>query len=785
MSSNPTRTGERESSPPSADDPSQVLLLMAHTENRRRLAAWLRENSRYRPVVGTEDVDATGDLCLVDPEGLTVHADRIRSLKTADERFYPVLLAHGNEQPPTSEAIWDVIDETIRTPVFLPEFRRRLENLLERRALSANLAAELEATENRYRSLFDGVNDAILVIDPETDRVLECNPRATDLLGYSQAELQSLSPCHDLHAQNTASFEAFLADVRDRGRSRTETLVYERKNGDRIEAEVSASIVEGDDGTQVILSIRDVTARHEHERRLERQRARLDELNRITRTLHETVQAVVQSNDQESLEEDVCRRLSESDVYQLAWIGGCEDDVIQPRAAGEGAWEYLTEPSVAGAFCATHDGPTARALETRSVCVVRDISESSTLLPWKEGLAEFDVRATAAVPIQDGDRLFGVLNLYTGRQNAFSEDEQAILEDLGRTIGREITGIEAREEAELFQEAVARAGSAVSILDADGTVEYVNEAFEELTGYSSAELTGDRLQRLLSDESDVALQSVRRRVLEGDTWEGELEIRTRDGQRRYVEQTLAPIQGFGDGRERLIAVGADLTESRRQRQQLEVLFRVLRHNFRNQLNIIKGYGDILRAAETDADRDAAAATVTQTVDDLLTISDQTQRIERTFTTEDTQETAPFTEVVRSACRRILSENPTAEASVTVPDIDGRVNPELGTAVRELTRNAITHTDAESPSVDVRVEVVQRTPFPEATIRIADTGRGIPDDERAVLREGEETPLLHGSGLGLWLVHWIVTELGGRIDITDNDPQGSIVTLTIPLRTPDS
>ena len=54
----------------------------------------------------------------------------------------------------------------------------------------------------------------------------------------------------------------------------------------------------------------------------------------------------------------------------------------------------------------------------------------------------------------------------------------------------------------------------------------------------------------------------------------------------------------------------------------------------------------------------------------------------------------------------------------------------------------------------------------------------PAVDREVLLEGEEAPLEHGNGIGLWLVNWIVTRSGGRIAFDENDPRGRRVTLVL-------
>ncbi|WP_459987600.1 ATP-binding protein, partial [Natrinema sp. JCM 9743] len=69
---------------------------------------------------------------------------------------------------------------------------------------------------------------------------------------------------------------------------------------------------------------------------------------------------------------------------------------------------------------------------------------------------------------------------------------------------------------------------------------------------------------------------------------------------------------------------------------------------------------------------------------------------------------------------------------------------------------------------------------ELTLTVADDGPGIPPEERELLEGDREiTQLRHASGLGLWLVNWVVTQAGGRLTFHDNEPRGTVVTLAIP------
>jgi C4-dicarboxylate-specific signal transduction histidine kinase len=88
-------------------------------------------------------------------------------------------------------------------------------------------------------------------------------------------------------------------------------------------------------------------------------------------------------------------------------------------------------------------------------------------------------------------------------------------------------------------------------------------------------------------------------------------------------------------------------------------------------------------------------------------------------------------------------------------------------------NAIEH-GGDAPAVEVAVDT---TATGQVTITVADDGPGLPTVERDLLRGGTETALNHGDGLGLWLVNWIVTDLGGTLDVTVDDG----TTVTVELR----
>jgi signal transduction histidine kinase len=226
----------------------------------------------------------------------------------------------------------------------------------------------------------------------------------------------------------------------------------------------------------------------------------------------------------------------------------------------------------------------------------------------------------------------------------------------------------------------------------------------------------------------------------------------------------------------------DITAERQRQQRLQVLNRVLRHNLRNDLNLVLGYADELD--EEVPGESAKAGLIDDTVSSLLAISQKARNVEEIVAQEGERATAELTSVVESAVNDIAAEHAGCTFDVQTPETGPTVNKRiLFPVLRELIENACRHNDAAEPSVSVVAEVIDGADHP-ISIRIADDGPGIPDEELEPLQEGTETPLVHGSGLGLWLVEWGISQLGGTITFGENDPRGAVVEFRLPAGTTD-
>lgn len=130
--------------------------------------------------------------------------------------------------------------------------------------------------------------------------------------------------------------------------------------------------------------------------------------------------------------------------------------------------------------------------------------------------------------------------------------------------------------------------------------------------------------------------------------------------------------------------------------------------------------------------------------------------------------------------------PTALSRSHPPEkIAVHAHPLVESALRNVIENAVEHNDKETARITIESVSADRAGADFIEIRIADNGPGIPAGEREVLKRGYETRLEHTSGLGLWLVNWIVVESDGQIRFEENGPDGSVVCLQFKRARGDS
>ena len=255
---------------------------------------------------------------------------------------------------------------------------------------------------------------------------------------------------------------------------------------------------------------------------------------------------------------------------------------------------------------------------------------------------------------------------------------------------------------------------------------------------------------------------------------GPLSIVGRNGRRPYEVTVRRVTDDHGRAVGRLV-VFHDVGEYIGQQQRLNVLNRVFRHDVRTETNLIHGYADQLMADPTD---ERALSVVKRSASRILDLSERTRTASELFDpVSEPEPPIPLSEIVDEAVEDLRTEFPDARVSVDgdVPDVS--VPATLRVVAANLCSNAIEHNDAESPSVSIEATVENGW----VEFSVTDNGPGINSAEYEVLAQGTETPLEHGSGIGLWIVKWGVDQVGGNVSFAETEPRGTVVTVSVPIR----
>ncbi len=306
----------------------------------------------------------------------------------------------------------------------------------------------------------------------------------------------------------------------------------------------------------------------------------------------------------------------------------------------------------------------------------------------------------------------------------------------------------------------------------DGRVSAWNEAAEDLFGWGEPEVLG-RIPPFVQASERGRWREHMEAALAGERVQGaEFSLRTIRGGKIRAAVSMAAFSGDVGS---VLVVVQDRTRLVELTHEVRLFNRVLRHNLRNDLNLVTGYAEML-AGELDDDRlRSMAIEIRENADEVLAIGDTARELDAVVGGIQDLKVVQLDEVVRSL---VADYRSTATVDCDLSPVRARAIPGVDMAIDHLLENAVEHNDTDEPHVEVSVRTTVEDDERWAEVVVADDGPGIPEAEREVLTEGAETALHHGSGLGLWLVYWIVQKTNGELAYEPNEPRGSVVTLRL-------
>ncbi len=363
----------------------------------------------------------------------------------------------------------------------------------------------------------------------------------------------------------------------------------------------------------------------------------------------------------------------------------------------------------------------------------------------------------------------------------------------------------AEEEVRRLSVAIEQAAEGVIVTDTEGVIQYVNPAFETLTGYTRGEAIG-RTPGFLKGgpPDDASFRNFAATVKGGDIWKGRLATRGKNGKLIQVDTTISPLVASTGKLMGYVALGRDVTEAvrmeaqLRQAQKMEAIGTLaggIAHDFNNILGAMLGYAELARFKTADVK-------IHSYLDQILTACDRARDLVRqilSFSRQQETEKRPMavTPIVKEAMKLLRSSLPaTVEIRQTYQNRHDTVlaDPtQIHQVLMNLCTNALYAMRNQEGVLEVRLEEkVLADTVPECDrerkggaylqLVVRDTGEGIDpavqdkifDPFFTTKKAGE------GTGLGLSVVYGIVRDCGGEIFVDSEPGHGTTFTILLPL-----
>jgi len=363
----------------------------------------------------------------------------------------------------------------------------------------------------------------------------------------------------------------------------------------------------------------------------------------------------------------------------------------------------------------------------------------------------------------------------------------------------------AEESLRKLSQVVEQSADTVIVTDRHGTIEYVNPAFEVLTGYQRQEVCGQTPRLLKSGEQGPEIyQEMWKAILAGDVFRGILVNRKKNGELYYVEESICPVRDASGQVTHFVANGRDLTERLRleaqllQSQKMDAIGKLaggVAHDFNNLLTIITSY------AELALDSVPQNSPLESKIQEILLAARRAAELTRqllAFSRKQPQalrvaDLNPVVARIANTLPRLIGE----DIQFTFLPGDGlgrvRVDPlQIEQILMNLAANA---RDAMPQGGSLRIETSnvrldddyvdrKRAVIPlgrYALITVSDDGTGIPPQHLPHIFEPFYTtkPLGQGTGLGLATVYGIVKQNKGFIWAYSEPTMGTVFKIYLP------
>lgn len=309
---------------------------------------------------------------------------------------------------------------------------------------------------------------------------------------------------------------------------------------------------------------------------------------------------------------------------------------------------------------------------------------------------------------------------------------------------------------------------------------FVTAAYKSLWGRPISKLEQDPtdfLNGIHPEDRDKA-RAAMEKCTQGQEVEVECRVNGDEDYQRWVWVKSVPV--YDDAGEFVHIAGfvRDITKRKEmerrlqhQRDNLDVLNQMVRHDIRNDLQLVISYLDILEH-HIEADGREYLDIILESAQNAVELTESARELSETMLQEEADlSPIPLERTLQRQIDEIRSSYHGAVITVDgpIPQIDVLTNGLLESVFRNLLKNAVQHNDKDVPKITISVTEKQEY----VIIGFQDNGPGIPEEQNdEIFGRGETGLESDGTGIGLYLARTLVEQYGGDIWVENQEPEGA-------------
>ena len=686
-----------------------------------------------------------------------------------------------------------------------PFEERQLHTTVEMALHKHRMEKALRESERRYRLLAENVTDVIWTTDTNL-QFTYISPSVSHLLGYSVEEVMAqtmekrLTPASLEVAREAFAKVLAVDDAAQEGlfRSQTLDLEFTCKDESTVWTEVKATLLCDPDSRPVgILGVtRDITERKRAEETLRRRAAELEALARVSSTLRaaqtvEEILSIVLEQTTQAIAATL--RQAQGGLFGSIFLVEPETGDLVAQATHPPDLHPLGKRHHLGQSIIGHVAATGK------VHISKDLA-NDPLACIRSGEAQYlsTVGGSIALPLRTQERSVGVMNITLRERHPFAAEEvrllTAIADIAANALHRALVmeGLEAevavrtaeiRAEREKSETILRSVGDAIIMTDLERRIQYVNEAFTTLTGYTAAEVLGRQVGSLIEEafitlpknENAQAWQSLQPTMGKGKALQKEVTIRRKDGRTYDAALTIAPMRDAASNLVGYVSSHRDISRLKDLDRARSRFITNVSHELRTPATILQTAIYLLRKGRQPKEihlqmMEETTARLIHLIEDILemTVLDSGQAV-------TIREPVSLSTVIGDIVTRYRAQAKVSSLTLValpipldLPAMKGDQD-RLIQALGEIVENAIVFTPAGG-QVTVKAGTVEDEGRLWVTVGVRDTGPGISPEEQEKVFDRffrgslAESGLVPGTGLGLSIAQEIMRAHGGRVTV---------------------